>query len=136
MHDVDRFVATPELSIPEGNVYPVTGLERGDHLQNWSPDEAALDFQSKGRLPLTLTEGILWAIQLPTIVEPGSCFMTTGSRLRRANGTFDARTPAVWISGGTGRDGLSQKGAPKVGWCWWRNRHTWLGIASCAGRSA
>ncbi|MGO1423798.1 MAG: DUF5701 family protein, partial [Brachybacterium sp.] len=24
----------------------------------------------------------------------------------------------------------------KLGWCWWNNRHTWLGIASAAGRTA
>ncbi|WIM72923.1 DUF5701 family protein [Corynebacterium suedekumii] len=44
--------------------------------------------------------------------------------------TFDSRTPALWISSGTGRDGAEHRGAPKLGWCWWRNRHTWLGIAS------
>ncbi|MDN6533090.1 MAG: DUF5701 family protein, partial [Yaniella sp.] len=31
---------------------------------------------------------------------------------------------------GTGRDGSANRGAPKVGWCWVRNRHTWLGFAS------
>lgn len=29
-----------------------------------------------------------------------------------------------------GRDGSANRGAPKVGWCWARNRHTWLGFAS------
>ena len=38
------------------------------------------------------------------------------------------------ISNGTGRDGAQRKNAPKVGWCWWNNRHTWLGFASTAGR--
>ena len=46
------------------------------------------------------------------------------------------RTPALWISNGTGRDGRERKGAPKLGWCWWGNRHTWLGIASCQGRES
>ncbi|MGO1201392.1 MAG: DUF5701 family protein, partial [Dermabacteraceae bacterium] len=23
----------------------------------------------------------------------------------------------------------------KLGWCWWNNRHTWLGIASAGGRT-
>ncbi|MFD0272242.1 DUF5701 family protein [Streptomyces sp. NPDC127106] len=27
---------------------------------------------------------------------------------------------------GTGRDGRERRNAPKVGWCWWGNRHTWL----------
>ncbi|MCT1997492.1 DUF5701 family protein [Brachybacterium muris] len=29
-----------------------------------------------------------------------------------------------------------RKGAPKVGWCWANNRHTWLGFGSAASRSA
>ncbi|RSM85893.1 hypothetical protein DMH25_44120 [Streptomyces sp. WAC 01325] len=35
--------------------------------------------------------------------------MTIGSRLRKANGTLDARTPAIWISNGTGRDGRERR---------------------------
>ena len=62
--------------------------------------------------------------------------MTMGSRLRKPGGDYDARTPALWISGGTGRDGAERKGAPKVGWCWWANRHTWLGMASAEARIA
>jgi hypothetical protein len=60
--------------------------------------------------------------------------MTIGSRRRKPNGRLDSRTPAVWISNGTGRDGKDAHGAPKVGWCWAGNRHTWLGFASAAGR--
>jgi Family of unknown function (DUF5701) len=51
-----------------------------------------------------------------------------------AAGSLDARTPAVWISNGTGRDGPANRDAPKVGWCWAGNRHTWLGFASASGR--
>ena len=46
----------------------------------------------------------------------------------------DSRTPAVWISNGTGRDGAGNRNAPKVGWCWADNRHSWLGFASAASR--
>jgi hypothetical protein len=49
----------------------------------------------------------------------------------RADGSYDARTPALWISNGTGRE---RRDAVKLGWCWWGNRHTWLGIASCGER--
>ncbi|WP_432487867.1 DUF5701 family protein [Kineococcus sp. SYSU DK018] len=28
----------------------------------------------------------------------------------------------------------ARRGAPKAGWCWAGNRHTWLGFASTAGR--
>jgi hypothetical protein len=46
-----------------------------------------------------------------------------------------ARTPAIWISNGTGRDGTANRNAPKVGWCWAGNRHTWLGFASAETRT-
>jgi hypothetical protein len=87
-----------------------------------------------GRTPLTLTEGIFWLLQQPEALERNHCFMTIGSRLRKDNNHLDARIPAIWISNGTGRDGAHKRNAPKVGWCWAGNRHTWLGFASAAGR--
>jgi hypothetical protein len=86
--------------------------------------------------PLTLGEGIHWVLQQPDVLDRNHCFMTIGSRKPKANGTFDARTPALWISNGTGRDGRERRNAPKVGWCWAGNRHTWLGFASAAQRTA
>ena len=65
-----------------------------------------------------------------------SCFLTIGSRPVKAGGRLDARTPALRISNGTGRDGAARRHAPKVGWCWAGNRHTWLGFASAASRSS
>lgn len=62
--------------------------------------------------------------------------MTIGSRVTKPTGKLDSRTPALWISNGTGRDGKGRKDAPKLGWCWGNDRHTWLGIASAAGRTA
>src|SRR5207247_6768332 len=87
------------------------------------------------RTPLLLTEGIHWVLQRPEILERNHCFMTIGSRLRKPNGVLDSRTPALWISNGTGRDGSERRNAPKVGWCWAGNRHTWLGFGSAAGRT-
>ena len=63
----------------------------------------------------------------------GFFLVDVASRKPKAKG-LDARTPAIWISNGTGRDGRERKGAPKVGWCWAGNRHTWLGFASAAAR--
>ena len=48
-----------------------------------------------GRSPLTLVEGIHWVLQDPDVLERNRCFMTIGSRLRKANGSYDARTPAT-----------------------------------------
>ena len=134
--DVDRFGPIGDVTLPEGPVYAVAGLERGDEMANWSPDEALPALTAAGRTPLTLGEGIHWVLQVPAVLDRNHCFMTIGSRLRRPDGRLDARPPAIWISNGTGRDGPERRHAPKVGWCWAGNRHTWLGFGSASDRSA
>ncbi len=136
MSDVDEFTPISSIKIPSSPVYLVRDLDRGEAMSNWSPDEALPAIADAGRTPLTLTEGLHWILQRPEVLERGQCFMTIGSRRRKPNGTLDARTPAVWISNGTGRDGLANRNAPKVGWCWAGNRHTWLGFASAGGRDS
>lgn len=135
MPDVDLFTPIETVAIPERPGYLVQGPTRGDEMENWSPDEALPVITAAGRTPLTLLEGIHWLLQVPEVLERGHCFMTIGSRLRKPTGVLDTRTPAVWISNGTGRDGKDNRNAPKVGWCWAGNRHTWLGFASAAGRA-
>ncbi|MEO7259757.1 MAG: DUF5701 family protein [Jatrophihabitantaceae bacterium] len=134
MQDVDDFAAIDVAAPPASAVYLVRGLDRGDGMRNWSPDEALPAIAAAGRSPLTLVEGLHWLLQRPEALERNCCFMTVGSRLRKSNGSLDARTPALWISNGTGRDGSDRRNAPKVGWCWAGNRHTWLGIASVGTR--
>jgi hypothetical protein len=136
MTDVDEFAPIDGVALPAGPIALVHGPERGDELANWSPDEALPAITGRGRSPLTLTEGLHWLLQQPAALERNRCFMTIGSRLRRPDGRLDARTPALWLSNGTGRDGRERRGAPKVGWCWAGNRHTWLGFASTSGRTA
>lgn len=133
MTDVDQFRPTEAAQVPAAP-YLVRGLDRGDDHLNRTPAETLPDILAAGRAPLTIEEGLHWVLQDPDVLERNACFMTIGSRLAKPNGSYDARTPALWISNGTGRDGRERKGAPKLGWCWWGNRHTWLGIASCAGR--
>ncbi|MEU5216674.1 DUF5701 family protein [Streptomyces sp. NPDC020807] len=133
MADVDAFVPQ-DIELPDSPLYLVTGVDRGDRMANWSPEEALPVLAEEKRTPLVLTEGIHWILQRPEALARNHCFMTIGSRLRKANGTLDTRTPAIWISNGTGRDGRERRNAPKVGWCWWGNRHTWLGFGSATGR--
>jgi len=57
-------------------------------------------------------------IHRPSLLEKNKCFMLSGSR------RHDRRVPALWIS----------ERAPKLGWCWDGNPHTWLGVASAGGR--
>jgi hypothetical protein len=136
MTDVDQFTPVDEAKIPDPPVYAAVDLGRGDEMANWSPDEALPAITGAGRTPLTLGEGIHWLLQQPDVLDRNHCFMTIGSRKPKANGALDARTPALWISNGTGRDGRDRRNAPKVGWCWAGNRHTWLGFASAAQRIA
>ena len=135
MSDVDAFGPTDDAPAPEAP-YVVTGLDRGDAYLDRTPAESVPEIVAAGRSPLTLGEALHWVLLDPEVLERNACFMAAGSRLPRPDGTYDARTPALWISNGTGRDGRERRDAPKLGWCWWGNRHTWLGIASCSGRTA
>jgi hypothetical protein len=135
MTDVDQFRPTDAAPTP-ATPYVVSGLDRGDAHLNRTPAETQPEILAAGRSPLTVEEGLHWVLQDPDVLERNRCFMTIGSRLTRPNGSYDARTPALWISNGTGRDGRERRGAPKLGWCWWGNRHTWLGIASCQARAS
>jgi hypothetical protein len=136
MTDVDEFVPISSATVPDSPLYVVNDLDRGDAMANWSPDEALPAITDAGRTPLTLTEGLHWLLQRPETLQRGRCFMTIASRRHKPDGSLDTRTPALWISNGTGRDGAANRDAPKVGWCWAGNRHTWLGFASAGGRAA
>lgn len=136
MPDVDTFTPIVESPIPPSPIYFLSDVDRGDDMANWSPNEALPAITGRQRTPLTLCEGIFWLLQKPELLERNHCFMTIGSRLRKTTNKLDARTPAIWISNGTGRDGTANRDAPKVGWCWAGNRHTWLGFASAATRRA
>lgn len=133
MTDLDQFVPIDGVVVPDRPLYLLEDVNRGDDMRNWSPDEALPAITAAGRTPLTMSEGISWLLQAPKALERNHCFMTIGSRKPQGS-RWDARTPAVWISRGTGRDGQSNKNAPKVGWCWAGNRHTWLGFASALRR--
>lgn len=131
--DLAAFAPISGLSVPDRPLYLVRDIERGVEMANWSPAEALPAISDRGRSPLTISEGISWLLQRPDELKRNHCFMTIGSRKPKGAG-MDARTPAIWISNGTGRDGAHRRGAPKVGWCWAGNRHTWLGFASATGR--
>lgn len=143
MTDLAEFSPIAGVEIPDAPLYILADPQRGDDMRNWSPDEALPEIAARGRTALTVSEGICWLLAEPAQLEPNHCFMTIASRKPKARQpksqkgvALDARTPALWISGGTGRDGADRKGAPKVGWCWAGNRHTWLGFASVARRTS
>lgn len=132
--DLEQFVPIAEVAVPDRPLYLLHDVDRGDELRNRSPDEALPLLLRHGRTPLTISEGISWLLQEPKALEPNHCFMTIASR-KPKGAKLDRRTPAVWIDGGTAREGSTRRGAPKVGWCWAGNRHTWLGFASARART-
>ncbi len=105
------------LELPSGP-YVATGIEAGTEYLNVTPEDALRGILARGRSPLTIEEGIAAVTQFPGLLRKNACFSLAGSR------GPDQRVPAIWIS----------DGRPRLGWCWDRNPHTWLGAASCSGR--
>jgi hypothetical protein len=133
MKDLEEFLPTVGAAVSDAKVYAVEDPYRGDDMRNWSPAEALEAFGARSRTPFTVAEGVHWALQVPEVIDRNACYMMIGARRQKEKG-FDSRTPALWISNGTGRDGRERRGAVKLGWCWWNNRHTWLGFASGSRR--
>jgi len=97
----------------------VLDVQRGAEYRGVRPEDAVAALSERGRTPLSVDEGIALVLQFPASLEKNHCFSLAASRCG------DRRVPALWIS----------KGAPKLGWCWAGNPHTWLGTASCGGRA-
>jgi Family of unknown function (DUF5701) len=109
----------PELRVPAARAYLLVDVQRGEEFCGVRPVDAVQVIAGRGRTPITILEGIALVTLFPALLERNKCMMLAGSR----RGDGDRRVPAVWISGA----------APKLGWCWEGNPHTWLGTAS-AGR--
>ena len=110
----------PDLEVPAATAYLLLGIDRGEEFCGVRPADALPVIRGRGRTPLTIDEGIAVVTHAPHLLEKNKCFMLSGSR------RDDRRVPALWIS----------ERAPKLGWCWDGNPHTWLGVASAAGRAA
>ncbi len=108
----------PVIDVPKAKAYLVFDVERGEEFCNVRPEDAVAAITARGRTPLTIAEGLAYITHFPQVLEKNKCFMLAGSRCG------DRRVPALWIS----------EGAPKLGWCWAGNPHTWLGTASAGTR--
>lgn len=116
--ELDGFVPIAAVELPDAPAYLAVDVDLGSDSRNVRPEEALRSILQAGRSPLTLDEGIALVLQQPDVIATNWGFSMAGSR------RGDQRVPALWIS----------EGRPKLGWCWDRNPHTWLGTASCAGR--
>ncbi|WP_433127849.1 DUF5701 family protein [Micromonospora sp. CA-240977] len=112
--DLPRFDPIKELEVPAGPAYLLFDVDRGEEFRNLAPAAAMEGITAQGRLPLTIDEGLAFVTLHPAALASNRCFSLVGSRCG------DKRVPALWIS----------QGAPKLGWCWYGNPHTWLGSAS------
>jgi hypothetical protein len=116
--DLATYHPLPELGVPDTGAYLLLDVERGEEFCGVRPEDALPVITGRGRTPLTIDEGIALVTQVPQLLERNRCFMLSGSR------RHDRRVPAMWIS----------ERAPKLGWCWDGNPHSWLGVASARAR--
>lgn len=108
----------PDAEPPAGP-YLLRDVDTGTEFCGVPPEQALVTVRSRGRVPLTVAEGLALVAMRPDMLRPNRCFSLMGSR------ADNQRVPAIWIS----------ERRPKLGWCWDRNPHTWLGAASAGGRT-
>jgi hypothetical protein len=116
--ELAQFQPIKDVDVPAGPAYLLVDVDTGRETLNVTPDDALGAIREAGRSPLTIEEGIALIAQDATILRSQNCFSLLGSR------SGDRRVMALWVS----------NGAPKLGWCWAGNPHTWLGSASCRTR--
>ncbi|WFE37500.1 DUF5701 family protein [Micromonospora sp. WMMD998] len=112
--DLPTFHPIKELEVPPGPAYLLFDVDRGEEYRDVTPSAALDDMTARDRLPITIDEGLAFVTLHPEALASNRCFSLVGSRCG------DKRVPALWIS----------QGAPKLGWCWFGNPHTWLGSAT------
>jgi hypothetical protein len=108
-----------EVELPEASAYLLLDVDTGADLQDVRPEDALVALRERGRTPLTIDEGVALLLHHPSILAERNAYSLLASRQPGSQ-----RVPAVWTS----------FKAPRLGWCWDRNPHTWLGSASAAGR--
>jgi hypothetical protein len=117
---IERFVPAQEAQLPDERTYLLFDVDRGEEFCGAVPNQAMATIAQRRRTLLTMEEGIALVTQHPAALAKNKCFSLGGSRCG------DRRVPAIWIS----------QNAPKLGWCWEGNPHSWLGMASAGGRTA
>ena len=120
MNPVDSRVFRPvtEAQVP-AQPYLAMDVDTGRSTLGVTPQEAGRQLVETGRLPLTIDEGIAALLLNPGLLRSANCFQMLASR------DGSKRIPSLWVTG---------RGRPRLGWCFDRVPHTWLGAASCAER--
>ncbi len=128
--EIPQFLPIEAVRVPDGvplgagesatRAYLLVDIDTGSEFCDVTPETALTQIVARGRTPLTIAEGVALVTQRPDMLRKNRCFSLAGSR------RGDQRVPAIWIS----------ERAPKLGWCWDRNPHTWLGTASAGARTS
>jgi hypothetical protein len=118
--ELDGYRPIEGVEVPDVPAYLLTDIDTGAATLNVTPDDALPVIRAAGRTPLTIDEGVALVTHVPAVLTARNAFQALGSR------AANKRVPSFWVS----------KGAPRLGWCWAGNPHSWLGAASAAGRYA
>jgi hypothetical protein len=118
--EIDGYKPIDGVDVPDAPVYLLADVRTGSESLGVTPADALPAIRAAGRTPLTVDEGVALVTQLPSSLTDLNAFQAVGSR------AANKRIPSFWMS----------KGAPRLGWCWENNPHSWLGSASAAARLA
>lgn len=118
--ELDAYRPLEGLDLPESVTYLLVDVSTGPESLNVRPRDALPMIRAAGRTPLTVDEGVAVMTQFPDVLTERNAFQAVGSR------AANKRIPSFWVS----------RGAPRLGWCWEGNPHSWLGSASAARRLA
>ena len=116
--EIDTYKPIDGVDVPDAPVYLLTDVSTGRESLGVTPADALPAIRAAGRTPLSVDEGVALVTQLPSSLTDLNAFQAVGSR------AANKRIPSFWMS----------KGAPRLGWCWEGNPHSWLGSASAAAR--
>ena len=116
--ELGGYAPIAEVEPPEADAYLLVDVDTGAGTLGVRPTDALPVLLGAGRSPLTIDEGVALVTHFPKVLTTRNAFQSLGSR------AANKRVPSFWVS----------KGAPRLGWCWAGNPHTWLGAASAAAR--
>lgn len=117
--DSSVFQPAPGAAVPD-TPYVAWDVDTGRATLNLHPADAGAWLASRERLPLTIDEGIAVLLLNPGLLRAANCYQMLASR------DGSKRIPSLWVT---------SAGRPRLGWCYERMPHTWLGSASCAARA-
>jgi len=118
--ELDHYRPIEGVEVPDADAYLLVDVSTGSETLDVTPADALPRIRAAGRTPLTVDEGVALVTQHPDVLTTRNAFQALASR------ADNKRVPSFWIS----------KRAPRLGWCWEGNPHSWLGAASAAQRLA